>query len=102
MTPKEAYNYAGLRGTQLLKRDSAYVLNSEKELEFIFQARAALEKQVPKNLSSAKESHYDYFICPVCRHKIGVVGYPVTWDRRPKYCDYCGQALDWGDDKCQR
>ena len=91
MTPKEAYNYAGFRGTQLLRSDQAHLINAEKELEFVFQARAALEKQIPKKYktTSAKTTFteiVDIDICPVCSASV--------FD---KFCPRCGQAIDWGE-----
>lgn len=91
MTPKEAYNYAGFRGTQILRMDRACVINSEKEIEFIFRARDALEKQIPKKYKTTT-AHMTFTdiagidLCPVC-------GATVC----DKFCPRCGQAIDWGE-----
>lgn len=89
MTQEEAYNYAGLRGMQLLRPNQAHMINAEKELEFVFQARAALEKQIPKKPKTVKvnkvfEVPAEVDSCPVC-------GYGPVW---LKYCENCGQALE--------
>ena len=90
MTNQEAYNYAGLRGTQLLKRDRAYMIDSEKELEFVFQARAALEKQIPQKPATYRfPSMIKKAMCPRCL---------MVEDESANYCRACGQALDWGSE----
>lgn len=54
--------------------------------------KEALEKQIPKkpiedtvNLTDFKTFH-----CPICKWMVG---------RPQKYCDDCGQALDWSEVK---
>ena len=51
-------------------------------------AITALEKQIPKGLSTKfyKWGSYDY-VCPSC-------GYVLETDNK-RYCEHCGQALDW-------
>ena len=44
----------------------------------------ALEKQIPKKKKKRNE-------CPEC-------GYSYAFE---EFCPYCGQALDWSDNKCQ-
>jgi hypothetical protein len=54
----------------------------------------ALEKQVPKKITDCA--------CPICNS----VAVEITSDgfmnpNEPfEYCCYCGQKLDWSDDKC--
>lgn len=49
---------------------------------------SALEKQIPKKYIR-NNGNYD---CPVC-------GFPVmdVCARKKKYCDHCGQAIDWSE-----
>lgn len=76
---------------------------AEKELSQNLDALdldvAAIEKQIPKKLSTAKGYYHDYLVCPVCGRRLRVAEYSITWDKRPRYCEYCGQFLDWGDDE---
>ena len=57
---------------------------------------SALEKQIPKKpiLDTIFLSGIKWWRCPVCNKKI--VGY--IGGRPQKYCDDCGQALDWSDE----
>ena len=50
----------------------------------------ALEKQIPKKYMR-KNGNYN---CPIC-------DYPVmsVCTRNKKYCDNCGQAIDWSDEE---
>lgn len=45
----------------------------------------ALEKQIPKKPIKFK----DEIVCPPCKTLVG----------SSPYCRYCGQALDWGEEK---
>ena len=54
----------------------------------------ALEKQIPKKPIIIEETEY-YFghtLCPNCEK----VEFGFT---QPCFCDRCGQAIDWSDDK---
>lgn len=52
----------------------------------------ALEKQIPKKPRFYAHNYY----CSVCDNLVG--NYEFEW-RRFKYCDTCGQRLDWSDEK---
>lgn len=56
----------------------------------------ALEKQIPKGAISAYKGNYK---CPTCGNYIDITedDLYVYEIESPKYCDECGQALDWGD-----
>lgn len=71
------------------------------------KAIEALEKQIPKkpvkrpfDCSELKGKsyyeNYDNFLCPSCKKRI-ISNINGGWvaGRRQKYCDKCGQALDW-------
>ena len=64
-----------------------------KELEFDFdRAINALEKQMPK-----KPRFYAFnYYCSVCDSLVGNSDF--KW-KRFKYCDTCGQKLDWSKEK---
>lgn len=58
------------------------------------ECREAKEKQVPRK---PVEDKYHYICCPVC-------GLPVCYDegwgdKYAPYCEDCGQAIDWSDDR---
>ena len=73
--------------------DSLPFKQSRAEYEFI---KNALEKQIPKKVKNLKkDSDIGACIpetksghCPVCD--------VFLWGEMP-YCNYCGQALDWGN-----
>lgn len=66
------------------------VLNKAEILE-------ALEKQIPQQPDLEADGYsdgelvYDTAYCPRCRKD-----YEIEY-HKPKYCENCGQALDWGD-----
>ena len=66
--------------------------------EEIGVAVAALEKQVPKPPVKDGTGLAFNLLCPVCRKRIISQVYG-EWcaGRLQEYCDYCGQAIDWGD-----
>ena len=68
------------------KPTSGYVMLQES----IDVAIKALEKQIPKKYMR-KNGNYN---CPIC-------DYPVmsVCARKKKYCDNCGQAIDWSDEE---
>ena len=51
-------------------------------------ATEALEKQVPKRYKKCLGSIYVYARCGTCQ---------IVLDYGQKYCDNCGQAIDWSD-----
>lgn len=52
----------------------------------------ALEKQIPKKPRFYAHNYY----CSVCDNLVG--NNEFEW-RRFKYCDTCGQKLDWSDEE---
>ena len=73
-------------------RENIQPIIGGKSLEI---AISALEKQIPKKpiLDTIFPSGFKWWRCPVC-NKI-IVG--CIANRPQKYCDDCGQALDWSD-----
>ena len=50
-----------------------------------------LELQKPKPIIFIK-NYYNYeFYCPTCNRQF----YHPYYSTRPKYCDNCGQAINW-------
>lgn len=53
----------------------------------------ALEKQIPKKAIN----HYDcHWLCPICNELICDNSYGV--EEEYKFCNMCGQAIDWGNE----
>ena len=59
---------------------------------------AALEKQIPRKCRIKRAAKLQTFYCPTCEQVV-VSRIENEWlaGRLQKYCDSCGQALDWGD-----
>lgn len=60
----------------------------------------ALEKQIPKKLKTIKVGQFGLvLLCPSCENEMAMICDSV-WQKgkyKQKYCDNCGQALDFGD-----
>lgn len=60
----------------------------------------ALEKQIPKKLKTIKVGlSGSVLLCPSCENEMAMI-YNSVWQKgryKQKYCDNCGQALDWND-----
>ena len=57
----------------------------------------ALEKQIPKKGIMIGDDYSSVLSCPNCRKPIVNVWNIAKYE--PNYCHYCGQALDWSDEK---
>lgn len=96
------------------KEKAEIIINGFEELEQYRaigtpeECRAAAEKQKAKKPN--QQGVFDnkgvfhtwngingkpYLLCPTCEINL-CCEMPV--DRKPKYCKYCGQKLDWGDE----
>ena len=66
-------------------------LNTTKEelIEAMKMAIQALEKQIPKKPDFTEDK--EFALCPCCNGK-GLLD-------KQKYCDNCGQKLDWSDEE---
>ena len=60
-------------------------------------AMTALEKQIPKKGIMIDDDYSSVLSCPNCRKPIVNVWNIAKYE--PNYCHYCGQALDWSDEK---
>lgn len=61
-------------------------------LEAIRFAISAIEKQIPKKVKNSGERIPFEWYCPACGELLCDDGYK---DTDIKYCDQCGQVLDW-------
>lgn len=97
MSPQEA----------ILRIKKHIEIHSRKEKNFavyiteaLYKAIKALEKQIPKKpiKETAKLIDFQEFYCPCCKNKI-ISKMDGEWlaGRLQKYCDECGQALDWSE-----
>lgn len=104
MTNKEAHEFLEELQIHLTLYRKMY---SNELIEANGKAIEALEKQIPKkplkrsfDYSELKGKsyyeNYDDFLCPSCKKRI-ISNINGGWvaGRRQKYCDKCGQALDW-------
>ena len=62
--------------------------------EMLIFCKSALEKRIPKSTQKVEvqgymRKHWNPKCCPTCR---------TQHYGKPKYCDECGQALDWSDE----
>ena len=58
----------------------------------------ALEKQIPKKPGEKESTEKTRYLCPNCEYNpitIYADGYRIG--NQPKYCEKCGQALDWSE-----
>ena len=62
--------------------------------EAMRMAIQALEKQVPIKVKNSGESIPFEWYCPDCGELLCDDGYKDTYI---KYCEHCGQKLDWSD-----
>lgn len=76
-----------------------YQLTSD-DFEWLEKAKEVLKKRTPQKpiIESAHYVDFDDFLCPFCKNKIiSRLDGKWTVGKPQKYCDECGQALDWSD-----
>lgn len=91
-----AYSHEELaRKYCLLQKDVMRAEKENKELKAEL-AKATLKQTPMKPLCNDKH----YYDCPKCHEDIGLTDDDIyIYDMTPpKYCDNCGQALDWGSE----
>ena len=92
MTNKEALKIVNLTRED----DKKILLKRNKAVEEFHDALAfALEKQIPKDVICDKNVKLPHAFCPSCNRLF----YPDEPDWECKYCQTCGQALKWGNEK---
>lgn len=79
--------------------ENVWFKEHEKIIDAHNKAIEALEKQIPKKPLKIKGVYKDKFICPACKSKEVVTGCDPFIDYGLDYCNNCGQALDWSDNK---
>lgn len=59
----------------------------------------ALEKQIAKKPIDKSNNPHDWHVmaCPCCEHTFWNSGQFVHY--QPKFCNYCGQKLDWSEEE---
>ena len=77
------------------------MLGDSEQMECAKQIAAkALEKQMPKKLKAIKVGQFGLvLLCPSCKNEMAMI-YNSVWQKgkyKQKYCENCGQALDFGD-----
>ena len=94
MTPKEAIETIKIAIAEV---EWNYPLNYAVAFEIAIEA---LEKQIPRKPieDTANLTDFKIFHCPICNKRI-VSRLDGEWiaGRPQKYCDNCGQALDWSE-----
>lgn len=60
-------------------------------------AISAIEKQIPKKPIMIGDNYSRVLSCDSCKKTI--VNVWNVSEYKPKYCHYCGQALDWSDEE---
>ena len=65
-------------------------------IEAVKFAIQALEKQVPMKVKNSGERIPFEWYCPACGELLCDAGYKDTYI---KYCEHCGQKLDWSDEE---
>ena len=58
----------------------------------------ALEKQIPKKPKEKGTEEKIHYLCPVCNWiPITIYADGYRLGNQPKYCERCGQKLDWSE-----
>lgn len=89
ITTKEAIEYLSGRYLVVGSKCNPPEDECKKHNEVVDMAIEALKKQVPKRYESHNEKFYTYVRCGTC--------YTIL-NCGQKYCDNCGQAIDWSED----
>lgn len=89
LTPKEAIR-------ELSYDNTAYGGKCTKEVRET--AINALEKQIPKKPGEKESTEKTRYLCPNCEYNpITIYADGYRLGNKPKYCEKCGQAIDWSE-----
>ena len=73
------------------------LLRGEKPADKVVAlACKALEKQIPKKVIFGDDEQ-DSICCPNCKGELLSMDWYDHW--KCNYCEFCGQALDWSEEK---
>ena len=99
MTYEEALNQnINLSPIQAKNDLERYLLREEKPIpKAVAMGMKALEKQIMKKPDCTGQDEQDFYVCPVCKNFVGVRDDIFDENILNKYCNNCGQALDWSD-----
>lgn len=95
-------NYELARDILLKKFDKLcgnYLYQNADKIEYeqaLYDGAQALEKQIPKKVILGYDEH-DSIFCPNCKGELMSMDWYDHW--KCNYCEVCGQALDWSDEK---
>lgn len=104
---------------KILKKDSCYECAQGTDSPFNCEyvgcrvakatrvAIQALEKQIPKKPNKTIDSSWgikkEVHVCPVCDYYLTEVHFiapkKIESNKKITYCEICGQAIDWSDEK---
>lgn len=81
---------------EILQEERDYAQFPQYVKEAIKIATSAIKKQIPKKPINVEKHYYE---CPCCKQDLGVSDDDIFVYKNPikKYCNNCGQALDWSD-----
>ena len=76
-----------------------YLYQNADKIEYeqaLYDGAQALEKQMPKKVILGYDER-DSICCPNCKCELMSMDWYDHW--KCNYCENCGQALDWSDEK---
>ena len=76
--------------------DVKAIVGGNEETMAMKLAVEALEKQIPKKVISGYDEQ-DSICCPNCKGELLSMDWYDHW--KCNYCEFCGQALDWSEEK---
>lgn len=72
---------------------------SSYDYDWLEVAKTNLEKQIPKKPYKIRGDKQNDYYCSICKCYLGDDMELKYACLQPKYCQHCGQALDWSDIK---
>lgn len=99
-TPQEAINCID----DVLSSDINYDETLDYQLisydfDWLEKAKNSLEKQIPKKPYKTKEHKQNDWYCSTCKCYLGDDMELQYACLQPKFCEHCGQRIDWSDIK---
>ena len=72
---------------------------SSYDFDWLEIAKSALEKQIPKKPYKTKEHKQNNWYCSTCKCYLGDDMELQNACLQPKFCEHCGQRIDWSETK---